>query len=561
MSDGTHIVHDRPGRSSKSGFLATMLRSERRRLLGALAAGTGAALSAIALLAAASWLLAEAWKQPPILHLQMVIVGVRFFALARASGRYLERLTSHSAAFRMLGTVRLALFERLRPVAPAGLGRRSTELLSRFVDDVDRLQDWPLRVVQPLVVSSVSALISVAVVFWILPVAGTVLVIALAIAFVLGTVVSVWIADRNERAAGPLAAQLQSALIDHMRGLKLLTAYGAVENSQRNIDALDAQLRTVQTRRASLAGLVGGIATLLAGVAVVAVLAFGQAPLVAGLVDGSFLALCALVPLAIFEVWAAIPNAALAYRRVRTSDARLADLVPEGVSGIPKEVGSRVRPEGDLRVQGATVAWPGGTAVQAPVDATARPGETLVITGASGSGKSTLAAALVGFLDYAGSITIGGTEIREVHPDTLREVVTLVEQRPHLFNESLRQNLLFARDTADDEALFAVLDRVGLGAWARARGLDTPLGERGDLVSGGQAGRIALARALLRETPILVLDEPAANVDPEHADALLRDLIAAARGANRTVVAITHSSFDALGTADRVEVVAAQPAL
>ncbi|WP_350227272.1 ATP-binding cassette domain-containing protein [Agromyces marinus] len=178
------------------------------------------------------------------------------------------------------------------------------------------------------------------------------------------------------------------------------------------------------------------------------------------------------------------------------------------------------------------------------------PGERVLVTGASGAGKTTLAHVLVRFLEYGGSYRIDGVEARDLDPREVRRMVGLVEQRPWLFDEDVRQNLLFARDTATDDDLLGVLERVGLRDWLDDRGgLDARVGERGGLVSGGQAQRIALARAMLADFPVLVLDEPTASVDPERADALLRDLLSAA-GPDRSVVLISHTGAPA-GLVDR----------
>ena len=179
------------------------------------------------------------------------------------------------------------------------------------------------------------------------------------------------------------------------------------------------------------------------------------------------------------------------------------------------------------------------------VDLSIAPGERLLVRGGSGAGKTTLAHVLVRFLDYEGSYRIGGVEASDLEPTAVRRLVGLVEQRPWLFDEDVRQNLLFARDTATDDDLLEVLDRVGLRDWLDERGgLDARVGERGALVSGGQAQRIALARAMLADFPVLVLDEPTASVDPARADALLRDLTDAASRSGRTVVLISHGDVD-----------------
>jgi ATP-binding cassette, subfamily C, bacterial CydC len=192
-----------------------------------------------------------------------------------------------------------------------------------------------------------------------------------------------------------------------------------------------------------------------------------------------------------------------------------------------------------LVAEGLTKRYGGVTAV-ADVSFALAAGERLALIGPSGAGKTTLAHVLVRFLDYGGSFRIGGVEARERNGDDVRLTIGLCAQHPFLFDESIRQNLLFARDTATDAELEAVLARVGLGEWAAARGgLDARVGDRGGLVSGGQAQRLALARALLHDFPVLVLDEPTAGVDPEASDALLHDLLGAV-GPDRAVVLISH---------------------
>jgi ATP-binding cassette subfamily C protein CydC len=242
----------------------------------------------------------------------------------------------------------------------------------------------------------------------------------------------------------------------------------------------------------------------------------------------------------------------------------VAGAVPQDVpSGIPAPTAHAAlppiaSPSPMLSLRGIRARWPmvqtsedprEQDASRAPVldgvDLDLHPGDRVLVRGGSGAGKTTLAHVLVRFLDYEGSYRLGGVEASDLDPGDVRRIVGLVEQRPWLFDEDVRQNLLFARDTATDAELLDVLDRVGLREWVEARGgLEARVGERGTLVSGGQAQRIALARAMLAEFPVLVLDEPTANVDPERADALLRDLADAAGRTGRTVLLISHAPVD-----------------
>jgi ATP-binding cassette subfamily C protein CydC len=199
-----------------------------------------------------------------------------------------------------------------------------------------------------------------------------------------------------------------------------------------------------------------------------------------------------------------------------------------------------------LEVRDLAVRWPGQSAAAvAGVSFRLKPGDRMLLAGPSGAGKTSIAQALVRFLDYSGSYRIDGIEARELPQHEVRRVVGLCEQRPWLFDDSIRQNLLFARDTATDEDLLAVLDRVGLAEWTAERGgLDARVGQRGALVSGGQAQRIAVARALLADFPVLILDEPTANVDVQQADRLVRDILQAA-GDERAVLLISHTPVPA----------------
>ncbi|MFB2555110.1 thiol reductant ABC exporter subunit CydC [Herbiconiux liangxiaofengii] len=514
--------------------------------------GLLSALCAVGLLAVSAWLITRAAEQPPILFLSAAMVGVRAFALGRASFRYLERLVSHDAAFATLPDLRVGVYERLVPVAPDGLGsRRSGDLLSRLVSDVDEQQNLPLRVVQPIVVSGLTALAIVVVVWLLLPAAGLVLAASLLAAFLVGTVLNTALSGRAERSIAELRGRHQAEIADYLTHLDVLTAYGAADAARRDLASVDRDLTGALRRRAIGAGVTAASVTLFAGMATVLALVVGVPMLGSGGFDGPALAVVALVPMAAFEVFAMIPLATGAWRQVRSSADRIASVVPDEVpAGIPVDGPAAVRPAPTapvrIELDGVTARWPGADAdALGPVTLSLSPSDRVLVRGASGAGKTTLAHVLVRFLDHSGSYRLDGHDVRDYPADAVRTVVGLCEQRPHLFDDDLRQNLLFARDTATDDELEAVLDRVGLGEWMRARGgLTARVGEHGGLVSGGQAQRIALARALLADFPVLVLDEPTANVDPDRADALVADLLGAAASDDRAVLLISHTPID-----------------
>lgn len=571
-----------------------------RRLLPSVLLGVLAGLSSVALLAASAWLIARAAEQPPVLFLQLGVVGVRAFALGRAVFRYLERLAGHDAAFRQLAEIRVGVFERMLPHAPDGLvSARRGDLLARFVGDVDELQNVSLRIVQPVASAVVVLVAALAGLAWLAPPTALAVGLVLVVGVGAATFAQSILAARADERLAPLRGDLQAAIVEHVHALDVLVAFDEAEAGRARIRRLGARLERATRARASAVGLAAAAMGAVGAFAAAASLGAAQPLLEGGRIDGPTFAVLCLVPLAIAEVAAAIPVAVGSLRVVRASARRVAEAVPARVPDEIPVVSTPTSPTGradlsqesspgagrssaqtagspelrvpSVRLRAASARWPaiGGDETApdgaeqsghalAPLDLDLAPGERVLVSGPSGSGKTTLAHVLVRFLEYGGSYRLDGVEARDLDPREVRRMVGLVEQRPWLFDEDLRQNLVFARDTATDAELLDVLERVGLSEWAAERGgLDARVGERGDLVSGGQAQRIALARAMLADFPVLVLDEPTASVDPELADALLRDLLAAADG-ERSVVLISHTGAPD-GLVDREVTVGSRP--
>ena len=582
--------------SESARAVLSLAQPPLRRFAPGLASGVTSAAMAVALLACSAWLITRAAEMPPILFLSLAVVGVRAFALGRSTFRYLERVTSHDAAFRQLAELRLGVFTRIVPLAPAGLAStRRGDLLSRLVRDVDDLQDLPLRVVQPLLIAGLTAALSVALVWYLLPVAGISLLITLLLAGLLGTLITTAVAAGSERQLAPLRGELSNDVLEVVENLDVLTAFGALDDRLAGLARADDRLRRAALRRSLGVGLQSAVTSLFAGAASIAALVWGVPALdttgtmTQGILTGATgltapaLVVVVLVPLAVFEVFGMVPLALSAWRQVRSSANRVADAVPavlppqipaphgaaDSPGLAPRPAGLGSRPAGDmaapvvdtdrpravdaglvepaagvvLELSDVGASWPGqGTPAVAGVSLRLAPGDRVHLAGPSGAGKTTLAQTLVRFLDYTGSYRLGGVEARTLSPHDVRRRVGLCEQRPWLFDDSIRQNLLFARDTATDTDLLAVLARVGLADWVTRRGgLDARVGERGALVSGGQAQRIALARALLADFPILIVDEPTANVDADRGDRLVRDILTLAAQDRRAVLLISHT--------------------
>lgn len=524
------------------------------RFLPGLVWGVVSAGAAVSLLAVSGWLIVSASIVDSLVPLSIAVVGVRFFAVTRAVTRYLERLSGHDAALRQLASTRADMVRRLTPLSPAGLGRTDHgRVLSALVDDVENLQNLPLRIVQPLAVSAVVAGGAVVFLLFVSVPAALTLAACLAVAALAAVGLGWLFGSRAEAVVSRRRGDLAAALADYVGALDVLLAYGAEPEARERVRAADAALRRAVGRASLAQAVAAGVVSAVAGAASVWALAAAAPGLGAGAIDGPWLVVAVLVPMVVFEVFGAVPVAAASWRSVRASAERIVDVLPDRMpEQLRSDDGADDAPAGtpELRLRGVRADWPGGMPALRGVDLDLRQGERVLVTGPSGAGKSSLAAVLVGFLRAEGSYTVGGVSASALSGPALRRTVGLCEQSPQLFDEDIRQNLLFARDTAGDDELLAVLDRVGLGDWVRDRGgLDARVGDRGALVSGGQAQRIALARALLRGFPVLVLDEPTAGVDPEASDALLADLLGAA--GEQSVLLISHVA-PPVGSVDRV---------
>ncbi len=546
-----------------SGEEMTVLRLSQpplRRFLPGLGLGLLSALCSVALLATSAWLITRASEHPPILYLSAAIVGVRAFALGRAGFRYAERLASHSAAFRQLGELRVGIYRRLEPLIPDGLagGVFRGDLMTRVVADVDRLPDLPLRVVQPLVVAVVTSVLSVVGVTILLPVAGLALAISLMLGFAVSTLVHSAVSARAERAIAPLRATLADRILETISGLDVLVAYDALDERVASIETANRALTAATRRRALGVGATSAVLAGLSGLSTVVALALAMPAIAGGRIDAPALAVIVLVPLAVFEVMGDAPLAVSAWRQVRISARRVATIssaasVSSQDTALPPRIAHERKPEARqahepmIRLDDLSVRWPGSAndAIRG-LSLDLEPGDRVHVVGPTGTGKTTLAHALVAFLPYRGSYRLNGREADTLPEDDVRKVVGLCEQRPYLFDADLRQNLLFAKDTATDRELLSTLDRVGLGEWAAEReGLDTQLGDGGTLVSGGQAQRIALARALLADFPVVVFDETTANVEEELAGQLMSDILSTTGDDDeRVVIVISHTAID-----------------
>ncbi|CAL9494596.1 thiol reductant ABC exporter subunit CydD [Streptomyces sp. enrichment culture] len=516
----------------------------RGRLMLALLLGSLSLGSAVGLMATSGWLISRASQQPPVLYLMVAVTATRAFGIGRAVFRYAERLVGHDAVLRMLADTRVAVYRRLERLAPAGLREaRRGDLLSRLVADVDALQDYWLRWLLPAGAAALVSAGSVAFTAWLLPEAGAVLAVGLLAAGVGVPLITGAVARRAERRLAPARGVLATRVADLLTGTAELTVAGALPARTAQAQSADAELTRIASRTATATALGDGLTALVSGLTVAGAALVGAQAVAAGRLSGVALAAVVLTPLAAFEAVLGLPLAVQFRQRVRKSAERVYEVLdaPEPVRE-PEQPRQAPASPFPLVVKDLTARYAGQEeAALAGLELRLERGRRVAVVGPSGSGKSTLAQVLLRFLDAeAGAYTLGGVDADALDGDDVRRLVGLCAQDAHLFDSSVRENLLLARREATDTELRDALGRVRLLDWVESLpdGLDTLVGEHGARLSGGQRQRLALARALLADFPVLVLDEPAEHLDLPTADALTADLLAATEG--RTTLLITH---------------------
>jgi thiol reductant ABC exporter CydC subunit len=537
--------------------IARLGRPVRGRLLVATLAGVGAAASAVGLAATSAWLIARAAEQPPVLYLLTAVTAVRAFGIARGVLRYAERVAAHDAAFRVLGELRADVYARLAHLAPAGLAElRSGDLLARLVGDVDSLADLWLRLLLPYAAAGIVALGSVLLIGALVPAAGVVLALTLLATAVAAPLAAATVARRAEARVAPARGALADVAVDVLRGGPELLAAGAAPRAVEAVVVADAGLAVAERRVAAGAGIGSLIAGLAAGVSTWLALVLGIVALREGWLAGTALAVVALTPIAVHEVVAPLVPAARGLPFLAAAARRVTDVLdrPDPVPDPPAPVPVPDGPLG-LRATRLRLRYPGADRdALGPLDLEVAPGTRAIVTGPSGSGKSTLAAACLRFLDPAGgALELVGTDPMGVEPgghpavdiralagDKVRLAIGLCAQDPHVFDATIADNLRLARPGAADEVLRDACAAAQLGPWLATLpdGIATPVGEHGARLSGGQRQRLALARALLADVRVLVIDEPTEHLDEPTARAFVADLEVVA--GDRTVLVLTH---------------------
>lgn len=513
-------------------------------LLGTLTIGAN-----VSLMGTSAWLISTAALHPSVAELQVAIVGVRFFGISRGVLRYAERLVSHDVTFRLLSRLRLWFYEKLEPLAPARLiDYRAGDLLARIIGDVETLENFYVRVVAPLLVALLTAIgVSIFLASF-----HPLLAVILAVFFInLGLIlplVSQLLSRGPGKALISLRSELHTQLVDGIQGLPEILAYGRASDRLHLISETGRSYGNVQRHMARISGLQSAMTVLLTNLGMWTVLVLTIPLITVGQLEGVMLGTLTLLTLASFEAVTPLPLAAQMWESVRASAGRLFEIVDTSsivVDRMPltDEALSTVHSSrsaiafDEVTFSYPNISFPAINRITFDII----PGNSLAIVGPSGAGKSTIVNLLLRFWEYSsGEIYLGGESLHGLEQDEVRAHCAVVSQSSYFFNASVRDNLRLARPTASAEEMVSAAKQAQIHEFILSlpQGYDTFIGEQGTRLSGGERQRLAIARALLKNAPILILDEPTANLDPLTEKQVLNTLFEIM--INKTTLLITH---------------------
>ncbi|ARD61665.1 cysteine/glutathione ABC transporter ATP-binding protein/permease CydC [Kosakonia radicincitans DSM 16656] len=467
--------------------------------------------------------------------------GVRGAAITRTAGRYFERLVSHEATFRVLEHLRVATFSKLLPLSPAGLARfRQGELLNRVVADVDTLDHLYLRVISPLV----GALVVIIVVMVGLSVLDVSLALMLG-GIMLATLLT--LPPLFYRAGKPtgenltaLRGQYRQQLTSWLQGQAELTIFGASQRYREQLENTELNWHDAQRRQSDLSAVSQALMLLISGVAVIVMLWFASGDVGGNTQPGALIALFVFCALAAFEALAPVTGAFQHLGQVIASATRITQITDCPPDVTFPQSSMPVSEHVAVQFKDLAFSYPGQPQrALENIALSIAAGEHVAILGRTGCGKSTLLQLLTRAWDpQQGEIRLNDRPLSEIAEATLRSLISMVPQRVHLFSATLRDNLLLAAPQASDEMLSAMLTRVGLEKLLDDGGLNAWLGEGGRQLSGGELRRLAIARALLHDAPLVLLDEPTEGLDAETESQVLELLREVMK--DKTLLMVTH---------------------
>ncbi|MED7818667.1 MULTISPECIES: heme ABC transporter ATP-binding protein/permease CydC [unclassified Francisella] len=478
--------------------------------------------------------------------------GVRSFSLGRIVSRYGERVLTHEATFRILTDVRVWFYEKLEPLAPSHLHKyKSGDLLTRLVNDIAALDNLYVRILSPTIVFILASVtIALLFCFFSFALALLTLIALLFIGFVIPLFSSV-LAMKKSYNLNNTSAELKTDITEHVNSLAELKIFDLDGKHFEKIRQQNSNLLKQEEKISIISGLGSALMTLALGLTIVMVTIFAVKLTQNGNINGAFIALIFLAIMAAFESIMPLPLAYQYLGKTISASKRILNITDAKPDVEFSDTQVNVN-QFNVEFKNVCFGYTSEQSILKDFSLEIMENQRIALFAPTGRGKSTIISLLARFWDInSGEILIGNRNIKEFSEDQLRNLMTIINQSPHIFNTTIRENLLLAKSDATDEELINTLEKVQLKTYLESlpRGLDTWTGELGKHLSGGQQKRLALARAFLQDKPILILDEPTEGLDKETEKLVFKNLQELMN--NKTVIFITHNA-KLLDSFDRV---------
>lgn len=530
---------------SKSPTINSAKPFRWRLSLSALLGGISLAM-AVGLLGSSAWLITMASKQPPILILEVAIVSVRFFGLSRGVFRYGERISSHDSILRSQTALQVNLYSALEKSTPSNLTKKLGSVFHNIISDVELVQDRWLRIWIPFFSTIISGLAGIGIIYHLLPSAGVFIGITFLISIIFITTISTRFSLKSAGLSAKTEELISSQIANIANGHLEAKVFGYSDLLRKNLIGSEVDLNASEKKIDYGSGIGSSLNFIATGAAVIGGAYLSIENVLAGTLGPVNIAVITLLPLMIFDSISTLPSAFASFGKILEATSRIDSAISDSTN-LPALSGSALIESGaiNLKFTNARASWNSEfTLPHRPISTQVSPNSPLLLSGYSGIGKSSLALATMGLIPYEGSIKLNGIEIGEINREELTNSITLCMQDDHLFNSSIRENLKIGNVDVSDSQIWQALECVEISELISILpdGLDTHIGVFGENFSGGEKQRMRLARALLKNTQLVILDEPFEYLESDQISRISRNIMDFLK--NKSLIIISHQKLD-----------------